>query len=342
MAVARWLAAGHHGRLLPQRTKRVENFLTENGAVAVMESRIVPVLPYGLVNYSAGLTRLTYRDMALGTVIGAAPKVFGYTALGGNLDDLTSPEAITAVVLLVLLALAGAAVRVAANKREPVAACSTRNAPRTITASPTLNTFAPGQPAGMAKTSPRNQTWAFDDHVRVGERARLHVKARPSQGHPATPASRRRSPRWRRSSRARPARPPRRSAAPDSEARTRPPAPYVKRCTTRCTVVSPDGTTVTISTWTPNATTTSQTERSSTSERAPSLPPAAGTDRRSRRKARARVIRGRWGGYPFLGTPGRLPSRRQAGLDERSSNERPALGQSLNRREGLADVGVKT
>jgi uncharacterized membrane protein YdjX (TVP38/TMEM64 family) len=108
MAVARWLAAGHHGRLLPRRTKRVENFLTENGAVAVMESRIVPALPWGLVNYSAGLTRLTYRDMALGTVIGGAPKVFGYTALGGNLDDLTSPEAITAVVLLVLLALAGA------------------------------------------------------------------------------------------------------------------------------------------------------------------------------------------------------------------------------------------
>ncbi len=108
MAVARWLGAGHHGRLLPQRTKRVENFLTDNGAVAVMESRIVPVLPWGLVNYSAGLTHLTYRDMALGTVIGAAPKVFGYTALGGNLDNLTSPEAITAVVLLAILALAGA------------------------------------------------------------------------------------------------------------------------------------------------------------------------------------------------------------------------------------------
>jgi len=108
MTLARWLAAGHHGRLLPQRTKRIENFLTDNGSIAVMESRIVPVLPWGLVNYSAGLTRLTYRDMALGTVIGGAPKVFGYTALGGHLDDLTSPEAITAVVLLVLFGLGGA------------------------------------------------------------------------------------------------------------------------------------------------------------------------------------------------------------------------------------------
>src|SRR5215218_9660358 len=61
MAVARRLAGEHRGRLLPQRTRRIENFLTENGAVAVMESRIVPVLPYGIVNYSGGLTHLSYR-----------------------------------------------------------------------------------------------------------------------------------------------------------------------------------------------------------------------------------------------------------------------------------------
>ena len=89
-----------------------------------MESRIVPILPYGLVNFSAGLTHLSYRDMALGTVIGAAPKVFAYTALGGSLGDLSSPEAITAIALLVILGIAGALVvrsRLAASRppREP-------------------------------------------------------------------------------------------------------------------------------------------------------------------------------------------------------------------------------
>ena len=108
MAIARKLAGEHRGRLLPQRTRRIENFLTANGAVAVMESRIVPLLPYGLVNYSGGLTHLAYRAMAIGTLIGAAPKVFAYTALGGSLDDLTSPEALVAAALLVVLALGGA------------------------------------------------------------------------------------------------------------------------------------------------------------------------------------------------------------------------------------------
>jgi uncharacterized membrane protein YdjX (TVP38/TMEM64 family) len=109
MAIARKLAGEHRGRLLPQRTKQVENFLTENGAVAVMESRIVPLLPYGVVNYSAGLTHLSYKDMAVGTLIGAAPKVYAYTALGGSLDNLTSPEALTALALWVILGLVGLA-----------------------------------------------------------------------------------------------------------------------------------------------------------------------------------------------------------------------------------------
>jgi uncharacterized membrane protein YdjX (TVP38/TMEM64 family) len=108
MFVARRLAAGHHGSLLPERTRAVEEFLTRHGAVAVMESRIIPLLPWGIVNFSAGLTHLHYRDLALGTVIGAAPKVFAYVALGGSLSDLGSPEAIVALCLLAALGLVGA------------------------------------------------------------------------------------------------------------------------------------------------------------------------------------------------------------------------------------------
>jgi uncharacterized membrane protein YdjX (TVP38/TMEM64 family) len=107
MWLARRLAAGHHGNLLPRRTKAIEDFLTRNGTLAVMESRILPLLPYGIVNYSAGLTKLRFRDMTLGTVVGAAPKVFAYTALGGSLGDLTSPEAVAAIALIILLGLIG-------------------------------------------------------------------------------------------------------------------------------------------------------------------------------------------------------------------------------------------
>ena len=68
----------------------------------------MPVVPYGIINYSGGLTHLSYTAMAVGTLIGATPKVFVYTALGGNLDDITSPDALVALALWVILGIVGA------------------------------------------------------------------------------------------------------------------------------------------------------------------------------------------------------------------------------------------
>jgi uncharacterized membrane protein YdjX (TVP38/TMEM64 family) len=107
MLVARRLVGEHAGRLLPQRVRGIERFLQRNGVVAVMESRIVPLLPYGVVNHAAGLTTLRYRDMAVGTVVGAAPKVFAYVALGGSIANLSAPEAKVAIGLLLLLGVVG-------------------------------------------------------------------------------------------------------------------------------------------------------------------------------------------------------------------------------------------
>jgi uncharacterized membrane protein YdjX (TVP38/TMEM64 family) len=107
MAASRYLAGAHAGRLLPQRLRRMERFLERSGTVAIMESRILPLLPYGAVNYVAGLTSLRFRQMALGTAVGATPKVFGYVALGGSLDNLDNVEAKVAIALLLVLAVVG-------------------------------------------------------------------------------------------------------------------------------------------------------------------------------------------------------------------------------------------
>jgi uncharacterized membrane protein YdjX (TVP38/TMEM64 family) len=65
-------------------------------------------VPYSLVNYAAGLTPILLRSFVAATAIGVAPRAFAYTALGGSLGDLRSPEAIVAVAVLVVMATAGA------------------------------------------------------------------------------------------------------------------------------------------------------------------------------------------------------------------------------------------
>jgi uncharacterized membrane protein YdjX (TVP38/TMEM64 family) len=108
MAIGRYLAGAEVGRMLPERARRVDRFLERRGFWAVLYIRLAPGIPYTVVNYGAGLTRLRFRDMAAGTFIGGAPRTFAYVALGGSIQDIGSPESIAAIALLVLIAIVGA------------------------------------------------------------------------------------------------------------------------------------------------------------------------------------------------------------------------------------------
>ena len=107
MAISRYVAGDEVGRVLPERVRRIDAFLDRRGFWAVLYIRLLPGVPYTLVNYGAGLTRLRFRDMAAGSAIGAAPRTFAYVSLGGSIEDLGSPQAVTAIVLLLALGLLG-------------------------------------------------------------------------------------------------------------------------------------------------------------------------------------------------------------------------------------------
>lgn len=110
-AVQFWLARKVAGedlrRRVLERAPAVSAALERNGLLAVFYSRIVPGVPWGLVNYAAGLSRVRLRELLLGTLVGGTPKIFAYVALGGSFGDLGRPEAIVAIALLVILALGG-------------------------------------------------------------------------------------------------------------------------------------------------------------------------------------------------------------------------------------------
>jgi uncharacterized membrane protein YdjX (TVP38/TMEM64 family) len=105
--IARFVAHDAAQTLTGERLAPVHDWIERRGFWAVLYARIAPGVPYSLVNYVAGLTRVGLPAFAAATAIGCAPRAFAYTALGGSLDDLTSPEAIVAVVALVVMALAG-------------------------------------------------------------------------------------------------------------------------------------------------------------------------------------------------------------------------------------------
>jgi uncharacterized membrane protein YdjX (TVP38/TMEM64 family) len=107
--LARWWASDAVESLAGPRLSALRALVGRRGFASVLYARIAPGVPYSVVNYAAGLTPVMLRSFVAATAIGVAPRAFAYTALGGTLGDLRSPQAIVAVAVLVVMALIGLA-----------------------------------------------------------------------------------------------------------------------------------------------------------------------------------------------------------------------------------------
>jgi uncharacterized membrane protein YdjX (TVP38/TMEM64 family) len=107
-SLSRWWAHDAVETLAGPRLGALRAWVGARGFLSVLYARIAPGVPYNLVNYAAGLTPILLRSFVAATAIGVAPRAFAYTALGGSLGDLTSPEALIAVGVLVAMAIGGA------------------------------------------------------------------------------------------------------------------------------------------------------------------------------------------------------------------------------------------
>jgi uncharacterized membrane protein YdjX (TVP38/TMEM64 family) len=93
--------------LLGERGRRMDELLDRRGFEAVFYARLTPFTPFTALNYASGVTRLRAWPMAIASGLAMGPRIWAYTALGGNLDDLTSRESMTAFVVIVVSTLIG-------------------------------------------------------------------------------------------------------------------------------------------------------------------------------------------------------------------------------------------
>ena len=115
--IARRFAHGSFEAIAGRRLRRWTARLQERGFLTVLYARIAPGAPFALVSYSAGMVRVRLRDFALATLIGASPRAFAYAALGGNLGNYSSPEALVALGVLGAMAIGGTTLLWRASRR---------------------------------------------------------------------------------------------------------------------------------------------------------------------------------------------------------------------------------
>lgn len=105
--VGRRLGRARVSEIAGGRLASIDGWLERRGFLAVLYARLVPIVPFTVLNYAAAVTSVRFRDYLAATVLGIVPGTFAYAALGGSFQHPTSPTFLTAVGMIVALAVAG-------------------------------------------------------------------------------------------------------------------------------------------------------------------------------------------------------------------------------------------
>lgn len=90
-------------KLPPIWQQRIRNLNSGSGFLLLIVLRLIPAVPYNLINYAFGLTAMPFRTYILASAIGIIPGTFAFINIGDNALEVTSPEFWTGIGLLGLL-----------------------------------------------------------------------------------------------------------------------------------------------------------------------------------------------------------------------------------------------
>ena len=89
-------------------SERIDTQIQRRGLWAVVGQRFIPGISDALASYAFGAFGMPLWQMAIGALIGSAPRAFVYTALGASISDLSSPLAYAAIAVWCITAIIGA------------------------------------------------------------------------------------------------------------------------------------------------------------------------------------------------------------------------------------------
>ena len=85
--IARFLGAKHVARIVSQPVvNKTDQFIQKYGNYAILIARLIPYIPFDVVSYAAGLTRIRFIGFWLATGMGQLPATAVYTYLGNRIS----------------------------------------------------------------------------------------------------------------------------------------------------------------------------------------------------------------------------------------------------------------
>lgn len=85
------------------RFKSLDEELTKSGIGTVLFIRVLPIVPYEVLNYTAGLSKIRFRDYGLATFLGLIPGAAIAAFFGDSLKEPLSPRFFAAAGALAVM-----------------------------------------------------------------------------------------------------------------------------------------------------------------------------------------------------------------------------------------------
>jgi uncharacterized membrane protein YdjX (TVP38/TMEM64 family) len=101
--VARKAGAGFIVRLLGNRAKYLNNQMDNFGIRIIAIMRAAFVIPFDILSYLAGLTKMKYRDFIIGTFLGVAAEMYSIANFGAQLKKPGSRSFIISIITIFLV-----------------------------------------------------------------------------------------------------------------------------------------------------------------------------------------------------------------------------------------------
>ncbi|MFC1631438.1 TVP38/TMEM64 family protein [Candidatus Omnitrophota bacterium] len=107
--ISRFFGRALVDRIFKGKFKNLDEKLEQNGFLTILFFRVVPLVPYEVLNYASGLSKIKFRDYFFATLLGLIPGVVVAAFFGGSLGEINSvrdiltPRFLTAIGLMALI-----------------------------------------------------------------------------------------------------------------------------------------------------------------------------------------------------------------------------------------------
>ena len=92
-------------KLSPQWQRRLQMADGKEGFLLLIILRLIPAVPYNLINYTFGLTGISFSSYLLASAIGIIPGTFAFINIGDKTLEAGSPSFWIAIILQIIFGL---------------------------------------------------------------------------------------------------------------------------------------------------------------------------------------------------------------------------------------------